>query len=345
MNTRRWFRIVALTLAVPLLAGATWRSVSVWIDTDVRTTVFANGQPRERREYRDGREHGVHRGWYPNGARRFVYHYVHGVMHGIQQEWYDSGEPYTRFEYVNGSENGRQRMWARDGSLRANYVVRDGRRFGLQGTAGCAGMSNDNLPFYRTAERTPEWITPTEAASPTMHRVAPFGLRNQYGAHITDSLLTSGVTVAHFFFTECGRVCPRSVHSMQQLLTQLGDSTNVRVLSLSVQPEQDSVAALSLYATHRGITDARWHLLTGSRGDMERLATASFFVNLNDGRSYGTNDLRHTETVVLIDADRRLRGLYNVTLALDMDQLAKDIRALLATQAVLTAERTAITTN
>lgn len=101
----------------------------------------ANGQVAERREYHNGREVGTHRGWYPNGARRFVYHYADGVMEGVQEEWYADGRPYTRFEYVAGHESGRQQMWTDRGTLRANYVVEGNRRFGLMGTAGCMGTA------------------------------------------------------------------------------------------------------------------------------------------------------------------------------------------------------------
>jgi protein SCO1/2 len=187
----------------------------------------------------------------------------------------------------------------------------------------------NGLPYYRSADRTPEWLRAEQANAPSMHRVAPFALRDQHDALVRDSALVSGVTIVHFFYTECGRVCPRSVDSMQRLLRAMRDQPRLTLLSFSVQPERDSVAALAMYAEHRGISDARWHLLTGARTDIEQLATASFLVNLHDGRSYGTDDLAHTETVVLVDQQRRIRGLYNVTLALDMQQLESDARTLL----------------
>ena len=52
-------------------------------------------------------------------------------------------------------------------------------------------------------------------------------------------------------------------------------------------------------------------------------------MNLTDGRSYGTTDLEHTETLTLLDQQGRLRGVYNGTLQLNIDRLAEDARLLL----------------
>lgn len=93
------------------------------------------------RTYRDGKEEGVHRGWWPNGARKFEYHYHNGIAEGPQREWFDDGNPYTEFNYVAGHESGLQRMWTSYGKLRANYIIRDGRRYGLIGAMGCRGDS------------------------------------------------------------------------------------------------------------------------------------------------------------------------------------------------------------
>lgn len=148
-----WWRggMIVLTL---LVLTATTRAVMYVVDQRGVTVVIKhhpNGQLAERREYRNGREDGVHRGWHANGALRFVYHYVNGVAEGVQEDWYPDGAPYTRFEYVAGHEEGRQQMWTAKGVLRANYVVAHGRRFGLMGTTGCMGTAHDDSRSVVTA--------------------------------------------------------------------------------------------------------------------------------------------------------------------------------------------------
>lgn len=99
----------------------------------------ANGLPRFERTYVRGREHGTHLGWYADGSIHFEYSFVDGVHEGVQHEWFPSGRLLREFNYVEGHEDGRQVMWNRDGTIRANYVIRDGRRYGLIGSKGCVG--------------------------------------------------------------------------------------------------------------------------------------------------------------------------------------------------------------
>ncbi len=197
----------------------------------------------------------------------------------------------------------------------------------LLATAACDAAIHDGLPFYRSAELTPEWISDAAAGSRSMHRVSRFALANQHGRIVRDSILDGRLSIVHFFVATCGGVCPVARNHMADLLRTLADSDLV-VLSHSVQPERDTVPALAAYAKRHDIRDPRWQLLTGARTDMERLARDSYFVNLSDGRSYGTEQLAHTETVVLVDRERRIRGVYNGILKLDMDRLGDDVVSL-----------------
>jgi hypothetical protein len=90
------------------------------------------------------------------------------------------------------------------------------------------------------------------------------------------------------------------------------------ILSYSVTPEIDRVPRLAHYAQQYQIHSETWHLLTGARTDIERLARDSYFVELRDKSGNTQGDLRHTETLVLVDGTRRIRGVYSGTLAYDV---------------------------
>lgn len=188
--------------------------------------------------------------------------------------------------------------------------------------------THSGLPFYRSKDLTPEWVSAEVADGGSMHRIPTFALTNQRSEVVTNEALSGRVTLVHFFYANCGRVCPRAVVSIQRLLQSMPSDSAFQVLSYTVQPERDSVAALAMYARHHDITDSRWQLLTGSWSAIEALATRGYFVNLRDGASYGTDDLAHTETLVLVDQNARIRGVYNATLALDMEQIVRDVKAL-----------------
>src|SRR5829696_322416 len=112
---------------------------------DVRVERYDNGQVKFVRTYRDGKEEGAHYGWWPDGTAKFVYQYHDGLAEGSQREWYSDGNPFTEFNYRHGHELGQQRMWTAYGELRANYVVKDGRRFGSPGSMGCRDRDSSEV--------------------------------------------------------------------------------------------------------------------------------------------------------------------------------------------------------
>jgi len=187
-----------------------------------------------------------------------------------------------------------------------------------------------DLPYYRSAAMTPEWLSAAEADAPDTHRVAAFHMSDQNGRAVTEGAFAGRVTVVHFFFTTCGDVCPSTTRNIAKLLRELRGNERVQVLSYSVAPERDSVGALREFAAMHHITDPRWRLLTGPRSDVERLARESYFVRLGDGSSYGVATIAHTESLLLVDGRGRLRGVYAGTLMLEVDRLKEDVQRLAA---------------
>ncbi|MEO8622780.1 MAG: hypothetical protein ABI625_17040, partial [bacterium] len=72
----------------------------------------------------------------------------------------------------------------------------------------------------------------------------------------------------------------------------------------------------------------------GSRAELTRLAHDAYFVELADSSGNTRGTLRHTETLVLVDRDGHIRGVYDGSLAYDVTQLIADIKRL-SSQALL----------
>jgi protein SCO1/2 len=198
----------------------------------------------------------------------------------------------------------------------------------IAAVAAAMGMRGraETLPFYTSRDLTPRWISPREAER--AHRVAPFSLVDQDGRTITERDVDGKVYVASFFFTRCQQLCPILGNGLRRVQAAFASDTGVAILSHSVTPEIDSIAALKRWAAMRGVRGGSWHLLTGDRAQIERLAGRSYFVELRDttGNTQGT--LVHTETLVLVDGRRRIRGVYDGSLPYDVTQLIADIRTL-----------------
>jgi protein SCO1/2 len=71
----------------------------------------------------------------------------------------------------------------------------------------------------------------------------------------------------------------------------------------------------------------KWDLLTGDKKELYRLARNSFLVSATDGDG-GPDDFIHSEKLVLIDTQKRIRGFYSGTDEAEVNQLIKDIKKL-----------------
>ena len=203
-------------------------------------------------------------------------------------------------------------------------------RFLIVAVIGLAACGRSKLPFYRTAEMSPEWLGAREADAASMHHVGSFRLTDQRGAKVTNAAFAGKVSVVNFFFTGCRDVCPTTTRNIARLLRDKAGDPRIQVLSHSVTPGADSIGGLVRFAEERGIRDSRWHLLTGDSLEIDALARRSYFVRLGSDTTYGGRSIAHTESVLLVDGQGRLRGVYAGSLQLEMDRLEEDVATLLA---------------
>jgi protein SCO1/2 len=191
----------------------------------------------------------------------------------------------------------------------------------------CTKKQEKSLPFYQTADFTPLWIT-DKSQLDTLHTLANFEFSNQNNQKITQENLRGKIHVACFFFTICPSLCPKIMGNMKVIQDSLQHDKNFLITSYSVMPERDNVSALRKYATENQIIDNKWHLLTGDKKQIYQLARKSYFADENLGVQKGLNDFLHIENFILVDKNLHIRGIYNGTLQLEINQLLKDIKTL-----------------
>jgi protein SCO1/2 len=115
--------------------------------------------------------------------------------------------------------------------------------------------------------------------------------------------------------------------NMLEVQNKLKNDSTVMLLSHSVTPEIDSVAQLKKYALKKGVNDTKWNLVTGEKKEIYKLARKSYLAVKTNG-SGDQYDMIHTENFVLIDKKKRIRGFYDGTDDLEIQQLLKDIEIL-----------------
>ncbi len=203
---------------------------------------------------------------------------------------------------------------------------------GLVGLLACQpqNAADDALPYYNTPDFTPIWLTNSaEVDQKISHRIASFAFRDQTGQLVTEAIVANKIHIASFFFTACPTICPKLTNYLMAVQDSFSREQRVKMLSFSVMPWADSVAQLQQYAKRKGINVNQWHLLTGDRSQIYTLARRSYFAEEAIGFTKDSTEFLHTEHVLLIDQNRRIRGVYNGTLPLEIDKLIEDVRVLL----------------
>jgi antitoxin component YwqK of YwqJK toxin-antitoxin module len=109
---------------------------------------YPGGQLMGKRYFNKGVKVGVMKNWWENGQLQSEYHFNNGEYDGTCREWNAEGLLIREMNYENGYEQGSQKQWYDNGSYRSNYVIRDGRRYGLLGTKNCVNVS-DSLDIFR----------------------------------------------------------------------------------------------------------------------------------------------------------------------------------------------------
>ena len=186
----------------------------------------------------------------------------------------------------------------------------------------------NTLPFYNSEEFTPEWIAKTDVNYKKIHKVAPFEFENQNGEIITNKNFEGKIYIADFFFTTCPSICPILAKNMSAIQESYKNDDEILLLSHSVMPWVDSVEKIKEYAIEKKAIDNKWHLVTGKRDSIYKIARTSYFADEDYKETKDESEFIHTENFVLVDTKGRIRGVYNGTLALETKRLMKHIEML-----------------
>lgn len=185
------------------------------------------------------------------------------------------------------------------------------------------------LPFLAPGKNiNPELVDSTIVHIKKRHRIADFKLVNQNSDTITQENYKDKIYVADFFFTTCKTICPIMTGNMKtiQQATLLDD--DIMLLSHSVTPEIDRPAQLKRYAKEKGVIGEKWNLVTGSKKEIYNLARKSYLVAKYDPKPEDLYNMIHTENFVLVDKEKRIRGMYDGTDEEAIKKLLEDIEIL-----------------
>ena len=97
---------------------------------------------------------------------------------------------------------------------------------------------------------------------------------NYEAVSLPDAFVSDKPVVVNFIYTSCTTICPILSATFSQIQRELGaDSSGLRMISISIDPEQDSPERLQTYA-RRFKSSANWHFLTGDIDDIVNIQKA-----------------------------------------------------------------------
>ncbi len=179
--------------------------------------------------------------------------------------------------------------------------------------------------------KTEDLETPGPAASSQpsngLFSAPAFSLTDQDGAAFGTEQLKGRVWIAQFIFTHCTGPCPMLMSKMKQLQSAMPDE-RVQLLSLTVDPENDTPAVLKAKAKELGADPSRWHFLTGTRQQIETVARGLLTAVNTDA---GKEPIFHNEKFLLFDTQGKCLGRFDSTDDVDMQKMRRAAVGLLET--------------
>jgi protein SCO1 len=160
-------------------------------------------------------------------------------------------------------------------------------------------------PLNRSAKET--------GTLPELSRVPEFSFRNQNDQPWGSRELAGKPYLAAFMFTRCPSICPALTARMKEIDAAVKKSgQSLQLISISVDPENDSPPVLKAYANKHGAAEHNWAFLTGDYQAIAKTSEEGFKVGLS-----GTVDeskphlgITHGSHLILVDGKGTIRGYF-----------------------------------
>ena len=117
---------------------------------------------------------------------------------------------------------------------------------------------------------------------PVYGALPDFALVERSGRPVRRSDLEGKIWVASFIFTNCADECPLMSAELTRLQADVAAMEDIRLVSITVDPERDTPAVLSQYAERFTADPERWLFLTGDKEAIYRLARDGFHLGIVD---------------------------------------------------------------
>lgn len=191
---------------------------------------------------------------------------------------------------------------------------------------GCT-QHPDRLPILGERDTIKRTVDGKEVVDTVYHTIPDFQFVNQYGDSVTAQNFKDKIYVADFFFTTCPTICPVMKKQLLKVYEKIQGQNDIAILSHTIDPEHDTPAVLKEYAADLGVKGTQWMFVTGNREKIYEIGEKQYLV-VAGADSTAPGGYIHSGAFVLVDKEKRVRGMYNGTDDEATKRLMADIERL-----------------
>lgn len=160
--------------------------------------------------------------------------------------------------------------------------------------------------------------------------IEDFEFKDTDGHSISKKDLLGKPFIISFIFTHCRGPCPNVTLAMKELQNQLKDY-DFNLVSLTVDPERDTLDILKDYGNANGADFNKWKFLSGNQSDIYGLIQRSFKMPVEETTGEDRKpgfEIIHSTNIMLVDPTGRVTGKYNAMNDEDKVRLRRDLKAM-----------------
>lgn len=159
--------------------------------------------------------------------------------------------------------------------------------------------------------------------------VANYSLTDQSEASFSLEMLEDKVHVAAFLFSTCESPYCQDVLATQAYLQEtFQDEDDLAILTITIDPEVDSVPTIQAWADSAGAEEGKWFFLTGEKEAIQRVAVTSYSITKLRFREERFSKIKASPKLVLVGRDGYIKGYYKTGEG-DRDKLVDAIKTQL----------------
>ena len=157
------------------------------------------------------------------------------------------------------------------------------------------------------------------------HRIAPFQLHASSGRAVSSQELGKGLYIAQFYGD--AEVSSRVARQLLRVQEKFRREPRVRLVTFVMNANPHKAASLTQLAEQYGTIAGKWFFLTGPADTLKYLALQEFRLTADPKRMPGAVFTANIPAgrLLLIDNQRRVRGIYDGTDGREIDRLLTEI--------------------